>query len=98
MAISARDDALRERLVKLIGRDCDHLGERCTLLDLVWPEGVMVLRTRSTTSVIHPDQYGQASCRLPELREVPVFAEDPSTYSQEFIELLASLGDRPQEH
>ncbi len=76
-----------------VGRECTHLGYRCRWMDVIWPDGIVVLRLESSPARVHTDQYGQASFRMAELREVRIFGDDPETYSDEFLELLRSLND-----
>ena len=84
---------LRDRLRNLVGRECDHLGDRCTLLDVLWGEGVVVLRVESDTPPIQPDQYGRPSFRTQELREIPLFGDASGACSAELLEIISCLGD-----
>lgn len=84
---------LLDHLRNLVGRECEHLGDRCTLLDVLWGEGVVVLRVELTVPPIQPDQYGRPSFRTQELREIPIFGEGRKTCSEELLDLFSRMGN-----
>jgi hypothetical protein len=81
-----------QRLRKLIGRDCEHLGRRCRLVEILADEGVLVLETRERIPPIQADQYGQAAYRANDLLQIPIFGRDRSSFSDEIMDLFACLG------
>ena len=81
------------RLRKLIGRKCIYLGKDCLLIDLLTEEGVLILEIQERLRPIQTNQYGQATCRASELLQVPIFGNDEASFSDEILDLLASLSN-----
>jgi hypothetical protein len=84
-------DFLR-RLRRLIGRECEHLGRRCRLIEILADEGTLVLETREGLPPIHADQYGQAAFRANEVVHIPIYGADRDALSEDLLQLLACLG------
>jgi hypothetical protein len=87
------DRGFLTRLRKLIGRKCTYLGKDCLLIDLLSEEGVLILEAQERLPPIQTDQYGQATCRSNELLQVPIFGNDETSFSEEIMDLLASLSN-----
>jgi hypothetical protein len=88
----ASDDAeLLQRLRTLIGRDCQHLGRRCKLIEVLAEEAALVLETRGGLPPIQTDQYGHAAYRANEIVQVPIFGGDGGHLSAELMSLLPCL-------
>jgi len=85
------DDAFLDRLRGLIGRDCEYLGGRCRLIDVLADEGTLVLERRGGLPAIQTDQYGHASHRGSEVLQIPIFGKDRDHFSDELMDLLACL-------
>ena len=86
------DAEFLQRLRKLIGRDCEHLGKRCKLIEILTDEGTLVLEARDGIPPIQTDQYGHAAYRANEVVQIPIFAADREQPSDELMDLLACLG------
>jgi hypothetical protein len=87
------DRGFLTRLRKLIGRKCTYLGKDCLLIDLLSEEGALILEAQERVPPIQTDQYGQAICRSKELLQVPIFGNDETSFSEEIMDLLASLSN-----
>jgi hypothetical protein len=85
------DQGIMLRLRKLIGRDCEYLGTRCRLVEILADEEVLILEAREHVPPIQMDQYGQAAYRGNDLVQVPIFRRDGTSFSEEIIDLFASL-------
>jgi hypothetical protein len=85
------DDGFLDRLRGLIGRDCEYLGGHCRLVEVLPDEGTVVLERRAGTPPIQTDQYGQASHRANEVVQIPIFGADRDHFSDELMDLFASL-------
>jgi hypothetical protein len=88
------DQELLRRLRKLIGRRCAHLGQDCTLIDLLTEESAVILRCEERLPPIQGDQFGHASRRAAETRWVPIFSADRDSLSPELLEILGALEGR----
>lgn len=84
------DSIFFDRLRRLIGRECEHLGKRCRLIEVLADEAALVLEVRERLPPIQTDQYGQAAWRAPEVIQVPVFA-DAEELSDDLKDILARL-------
>lgn len=85
------DLGLLTRLRKLIGRECDFLGKRCRLVEVLTDQGVLILEARERLPPIQTDQYGQAAYRGNDTMQVPIFGPDRSSFSEEIMDLFANL-------
>ena len=85
------DPHLIDRLSTLLGRTCLHRGQPWRLIDLLPEEGLLVLESAEDRPAIQLDQFGRASHRAPEIRQIPVLAGDSEALSQELEELLGVL-------
>lgn len=93
------DLGLLARLRNLIGRECVFLGKPCRLVEVLADQGVMILEARERLPPIQTDQYGQAAFRANDTIQVRIFGPDPSSFSEEMMDLFASLntgGDHPE--
>ena len=91
------DSGFLLRLRQLLGRDCDYLGRRCHLVEILREEGVLVLEIRDGTPPIQADQYGHAAYRANEIFQIPIFGENREQLSDDLLDLLTCLdGGRPQ--
>jgi len=87
------DSLLLARLRKLIGRECHYLGRPCLVLDLLIDEALLILEVRESVPPIQTDQFGQANYRGNELLQVAVLNSDRSGFSEDILDLFASLTD-----
>jgi hypothetical protein len=87
------DQEVLRRLRNLIGRNCAYLGRRCLIIDVVSEEGALILETREGPPPIQVDQYGQPTNRANELLQVPIYGSGESWYSEEILDLFASLDE-----
>jgi hypothetical protein len=89
----AQDDAgFLLRLRSLIGRECEHLGKRCRLIEIMADEGTLILEAREHLPPIQTDQYGQASYRANDLMQVPIYdGDNRDRFSAEVLDVFASL-------
>jgi hypothetical protein len=85
---------LLQRLRSLIGRDCQFLGKRCRLVEILTDEGVLILETHERLPPIQTDQYGQAAYRANETMQVPIFGRDGASFSEEIMDLFSGLSPR----
>jgi hypothetical protein len=85
------DHTLFHRLRKLIGRRCRHLGQRCTVLEVLEDEGVLVLRCEEGPPPIQRDQFDQPLRRAAETLLIQVLDTDGSRLSPDLMDLLSSL-------
>lgn len=90
---TAIDRTLLERLRKLIGRDCIYLRKPCVVVDLLVEEALLILEVSESMPPIQTDQFGQANFRANELLQVPVLNSDRSGFSEDILDLFASLTD-----
>lgn len=91
------DLGLLSRLRKLIGKECLFFGKRCRLVEVLADQGVLVLEAREGLPPVQMDQYGQAAYRGNDTMQVPVFAADQSSFSEEIMDLFASLNTPPED-
>lgn len=91
------DRGFLQRLRKLIGRDCEFLGKRCRLVEVLADEGVLILEAHERLPPIQTDQYGQAAYRANDLMQIPIFGRDGTSFSEEIMDLLACLSAYGQE-
>lgn len=92
------DETFLNRLRGLIGRDCEHMGSRCRLLEVLPDEGTIVLERSDTLPAIQTDQYGQASHRAQDLVQIPIFGADRDHFSDELMDLFARLSPCAKQH
>ena len=85
------DRGLMQRLRKLIGRDCEFLGKRCRLVEILADDGILVLETHERLPPIQTDQYGHAAYRANDMTQVPIFGRDGTSFSDEIMDLFACL-------
>ena len=85
------DKEFFRRLRKLIGRRCRHLGQRCTLVEVLELEAAVVLRCEEAVPPIQTDQFGQALRRASETIQVPVMDADGDNLSVEVLDLLSAF-------
>lgn len=88
------DGIFLERLRGLIGRECEYLGRRCRLIEVLAEDESLVLEVRELLPPIQTDQYGQAAYRAPEVIQVPIFAGHDEL-SEDLRDLLARLKAAP---
>ncbi len=89
--IALNNQEFLRRLRKLIGRSCRHLGQRCTLIEILAGEAVIVLRCEDSTAPIQADQFGQPFRRAAETREIPLLDADGENLSAELLDLLTTF-------
>lgn len=89
------DSGFIQRLRRLIGRDCQYLGRRCRLIEILAEEGALVLETQEGTPPIQTDQYGQAAYRANELVHISIFGKDREQFSEDLLDLLTGLAAHP---
>jgi uncharacterized protein (UPF0218 family) len=80
-----------QRLRRLIGRDCEYLGKRCRLIEVLGDEDILVLETLERVPPIQTDQYGQPAYRGNEVVHIPIYGHDPEQFSDDLLEVLACL-------
>lgn len=82
-----------KRVRDKIGQDCQYLGMRCTLVEVLPEDGLLVLRPLSpgALSPIQLDQFGQPRRRALEMLQVPLFSDGGTGLSEEAQGLLGSL-------
>ena len=85
------DQEFMRRLRKLIGRRCRHLGQSCTLIEILAEEAVIILRCEGGTAPIQTDQFGQPFRRAAETRQIPLLDEDGENLSAELLDLLGTF-------
>ena len=85
------DKEFFRRLRKLIGRRCRHLGQLCTLVEVLEREAAVVLRCEESVPPIQTDQYGQPLRRASQTRQVPVLDIDGENLSAEVLDLLTAF-------
>lgn len=85
---------LLTRLRKLIGRECEFLGKRYRLVEILADQGVLILEARERLPPIQKDQYGQAAYRGNDTMQVQIFGPDQSSFSEEIMDLFVSLSVR----
>jgi hypothetical protein len=89
------DQEFLRRLRKLIGHHCQHLGQRCTLIEILAEEAMIILRCEGGTAPIQTDQFGQPFRRAAETRQIPLLDEDGENLSAELLDLLATFETDP---
>ena len=92
------DEAFLNRLRGLIGRECEHLGSRCRLLEVLPDEGTIVLERSDPLPAIQTAQYGQASHRAQDIVQIPIFGADRDHFSDELMDLFACLSACAKQH
>ncbi|MCG6861901.1 MAG: hypothetical protein LJE70_11565 [Chromatiaceae bacterium] len=85
------DRLLLQRLRKLIGRNCDYVGKKCLVVDVLSDEHALILEAREHLPPIQSDQYGRAAHRSNEMLQIPIFDDDRTKFSEELMDLFASL-------
>lgn len=81
-----------ERLRSLVGAELRYQGLRCILVEVLDQPPVVVLRPIDAAPVIQADSFGKAMRHAPQLFELPVFAPDGVSPSQE-LKLISVPGD-----
>ena len=79
------------RLKSLVGAELRYQGLRCTLVEVLDEPPVVVLRPLDAAPVIQADNFGKPMRHAPQIFELPVFAPDGVSLSQELS--LISLPD-----
>jgi hypothetical protein len=69
---------LPTRLRDLIGTRLQHQGMQCRIIEVLEPGPVLVLQCENSNGVIQPNQYGDATRRVPKTISLPVLTEDGS--------------------
>lgn len=87
------DPSLLERLHALLGHQCLHEGQSWRVIDVLPVEGILVLESGSVQPGIQLDQFGRASHRAPEIRQIRILGADGKGLSEELQALLDCLGD-----
>lgn len=77
-------ESLPERLRGLIGTRVQHQGQTCRVIEVVEPGPMLVLQCENLNGVIQPNQYGDATRRVPKTISVPVLSEDGGELHPEF--------------
>lgn len=90
------DQEFLHRLRKLIGRRCRHLGQCCTLIEILGEEAEIVLRCEGGIAPIQTDQFSQPFRRAVETRQIPLLDEDGENLSAELLDLLATFESDPE--
>lgn len=85
------DADLIERLRNLLGRRCEHEGARCKIIDLLPADGILVLEVTAARPEIQLDQFGRASHRAPQIRQIPILSVDGDGLSAQMQMLLGCL-------
>jgi hypothetical protein len=88
-------DALKDQLATLLGRIWREGDESWRLIALLPEAGLLVLESTEDRPAIQLDQFGRASHRAPELRQVSIYAPDGGALSAELGAILADLGPQP---
>lgn len=83
---------LKEQLAALLGRTWRDGHVSWRIIALLPETGLLVLESADGPSAIQLDQFGRASHRAPELREIAIFAPDGLGPSAELGAVLADLG------
>ncbi|MES9900162.1 MAG: hypothetical protein ABW148_14240 [Sedimenticola sp.] len=84
------DQLFIDRIRPLIGNRFRYLGQTWVLIEVLADEENLVLADTSQDGPIQTDQYGQALRRGPENLLVPLFGDDPESFSEELLEVLAN--------
>lgn len=86
-----------KRMRGKIGQDCQYLGMRCTLVEVLVEEGLLVLRPPGigVLTPIQLDQFGQPRRRVLEMLQVPLFSDTGTGLSEEAQGLLRALEAGP---
>ncbi len=83
------------RLRSLIGLRVHHMGQDCTIIEVLDDEPAVVLQCDKGSDVIQANQFGDPARRVPATSTVPVFGSDGQTLHPEF-EDLGTLDPRDQ--
>ncbi|HKJ09891.1 MAG TPA: hypothetical protein VKA76_12470 [Gammaproteobacteria bacterium] len=78
---------LSMRLRTLIGQRVVYQDTECEILEVLDDGPAIVLRCAGSTRIIQPNQYGDASRRVPQTHTIPVFAADSDDPHPEFLAL-----------
>lgn len=76
-----------EQLRTCIGRELEFDGQHCRIIELLEDGPALVLACATSSSVIQPNQYGDATRRVDQTRTVKVLNEDGETYHADFLKL-----------
>lgn len=82
---------LNDRLTGLLGRTWHRQGHAWRIFDLLPEAGLLVLESADGLPAIQLDQFGRASHRANELRQIPLF-DAGGGLSNELQALLGDLG------
>jgi len=85
---------LNNRLTGLLGRTWLDRGQRWRIIDLLPEAGLLVLEAVEGQSGIQLDQFGRASHRAPNLRQIPLLDPGGGGLSADLEQLLGDLGPR----
>jgi hypothetical protein len=69
------DKQLLQRIQSLCGRQLSYAGHRCTVVDVLERENVLVLRCEDKQRSIQPNQFGEATRRVRECHSLSLFDE-----------------------
>jgi hypothetical protein len=78
---------LSTRLRDLIGSRLRYQGQSCRIIEVLEPGPVLILQCENTDGVIQPNQYGDATRRVPRTINLPVLNEDGDDFHPEFRQL-----------
>lgn len=77
-------ESLLQKLRGLIGTRLLHQGQSCRIIEVVEPGPMLILQCENSNGMIQPNQYGDATRRVPKTICVPVLNEDGSEFHPEF--------------
>lgn len=75
---------LPARLRGLIGTRLRYQGQDCRIIEVLEPGPQLVLLCENASGVIQPNQYGDATRRVPRTLNLPVLSEDGEQFHPEF--------------
>lgn len=82
---------LPARLRRLIGTRLHYQGQSCRIIEVLEPGPALVLQCENHSGVIQPNQYGDATRRVPRTIQLPVLNEEGDAFHPEFRQLDISL-------
>ncbi|MBU1192699.1 MAG: hypothetical protein KKE76_13405 [Gammaproteobacteria bacterium] len=80
-------DISLEQLRTCIGQELEFDGQHCRIIELLEDGPALVLACTSSSSVIQPNQYGDATRRVDQTRTINVLSADGETYHADFLKL-----------
>ena len=84
----APTDINLEQLRTCIGKELEFEGQHCRIIELLEDGPALVLACATSTAVIQPNQYGDATRRVDQTRTVKVLSADGETYHTDFLKLI----------